>query len=65
MVNHPNLQTAAKYQLSWSAIFWRLLLTLLLLLMLAGPGLSLFSAVTAKPDSRVLPPLAQEDNPGK
>jgi hypothetical protein len=30
-------------------------LTLLLLLALAGPGLTIFSAVTAKPDTRALP----------
>lgn len=65
MVNHPNLQAAVNYQLSWPAIFWRLLLTLLLLLMLAGPGLNLFRAVTANPDSRVLPPLSQEGDRGK
>lgn len=55
MVNHSNQTTSAQIQLTWSDIFWRLLLTLLLLLMLAGPGLTIFSAVTAKPDNHVLP----------
>jgi hypothetical protein len=52
-------------QLSWQAIFWRLLITLLLLLALAGPGLTIFSTVTAKPDAQVLPTLAQDFEPGK
>jgi hypothetical protein len=65
MINNQNLQVAANYQLTWPAIFWRLLVTLLLLLMLAGPGLSLFRAVTANPGARVLPPLAQEGESGK
>ncbi len=65
MINNQNLRAAANYQLTWPAIFWRLFLTLLLLLMLAGPGLSLFRAVTANPGARVLPSLAQEGEPGK
>ena len=55
MVNNSKGTSAANLQLTWQAIFWRLLLTLLLLLALAGPGLAIFDAVTAKPDSRILP----------
>ena len=65
MVNHSNQPAVTTAQLSWQAIFWRLLITLLLLLALAGPGLTIFSTVTAKPDAQVLPTLAQDFEPGK
>lgn len=47
-------------QLSWQALLWRLLLTLLLLSALAGPGLTLFRNVTNQAEARALPPLRQE-----
>ena len=65
MVNNSNQPAATTVQLTWQAILWRLLITLLLLLALAGPGLTIFSAVTAKPEARVLPTLVQDIEPGK
>jgi len=65
MVNHSNQPVVTTVQLSWQAIFWRLLITLLLLLALAGPGLTIFSTVTAKPETQILPPVAQDVEPGK
>jgi nucleoside recognition membrane protein YjiH len=65
MVNHSNQPAVTTVQLSWQAIFWRLLITLLLLLALAGPGLTIFSAVTAKPDAQILPTFARDIEPGK
>lgn len=51
-------------ELSWQALLWRLLLTLLLLLALAGPGLSLFRSVTNRTETRTLPALNQEAKQG-
>ncbi len=51
-------------ELSWQALLWRLLLTLLLLLALAGPGLTLFRSVTNRSGSRTLPALSQEAKEG-
>lgn len=65
MVNHSNQPAVAAVQISWQDIIWRLLITLLLLLALAGPGLTLFSAVTAKPEAQVLPTLVQDIEPGE
>jgi hypothetical protein len=65
MVNHSNQPAATTVQLSWQAIFWRLLITLLLLLALAGPGLTIFSTVTAKPDAQVLPTFTRDIKLGK
>jgi hypothetical protein len=65
MVNHSNQRAVTTVQLTWQAIFWRLLITLLLLLALAGPGLNIFSAVTARPDTQVLPTLTQDIEPGR
>jgi hypothetical protein len=65
MVNHSNQHAVTAVQISWQDIFWRLLITLLLLLALAGPGLTIFSAVTAKPEAQVLPTLMQDIEPGK
>jgi hypothetical protein len=43
MLNGSNNPTV---QFTWQALLWRLLLTLLLLSALAGPGLTLFRSVT-------------------
>jgi hypothetical protein len=51
-------------QLSWQALLWRLLLTLLLLLALAGPGLTLFRSVTNGSSARTVPTLGQEAEDG-
>jgi hypothetical protein len=61
MINNPN----QPIQFTWQAILWRLLLTLLLLLALAGPGLSLFRTVTSRPGTRALPALIQETEGGE
>jgi hypothetical protein len=57
MLNSPNNPTA---QFTWQALLWRLLLTLLLLSALAGPGLTLFRSVTNRSEARTLPRLSQE-----
>lgn len=59
-VDHPNQTSVVNLQFTWQAILWRLLLTLLLLLLLAGSGLTVFSNVTVRPDTHVLPTLTQE-----
>ncbi len=51
-------------ELSWQALLWRLLLTLLLLLALAGPGLTLFRSVTSRTGTRTLPAVSQESKQG-
>jgi hypothetical protein len=65
MVNHSNQPAVTAAQISWQDIFWRLFITLLLLLALAGPGLTIFSAVTAKPEAQVLPTLTRDFEPGR
>ncbi|HXV43424.1 MAG TPA: hypothetical protein VEC96_10195 [Anaerolineae bacterium] len=57
MLNSPNNPTV---QFTWQALLWRLLLTLLLLSALAGPGLTLFRSVTDRSETRALPNLSQE-----
>lgn len=52
MLNNPN---QSDLQLSWQALLWRILLTLALLLALAGPGLSIFGSTTARSDSSAAP----------
>ena len=47
-------------QFRWQAIFWRLLVTLLLLLALADFGLTTFDRITSNPGTQVLPTLSQE-----
>ncbi len=61
MVNRANQNSI---QFSWADILWRLLLTLLLLLALAGPGLTIFKTVTSHPETEILPPLVQEKPAG-
>jgi hypothetical protein len=57
MVNHTN---RGNIQSARPDILWRLLLTVLLLLALAGFGLTIFDTVTTRSDAQVLPPLSQE-----
>jgi hypothetical protein len=57
MVNSQN--QANIHHLTWQALLWRLLLTVLLLLALAGPGLTLFKHVTSRAGARALPALTQ------
>lgn len=45
---------------TWQSLLWRLLLTLLLLLALAGPGLTLFERVTSQANSPVTSSLTGE-----
>jgi hypothetical protein len=54
MVNNLN-QPSVVNILTWQSILWRLLLTALLLLILAGSGLTVFGNVATRPDTRVLP----------
>jgi len=56
MLNTPN---HGKIQFTWQDMLWRLLVTLLLLLFLAGFGLTVFNTVTNQPDTQVLPTLPQ------
>jgi hypothetical protein len=53
----PNHATNFMVQLTWQSLLWRLLLTLFLLLALAGPGLTLFEQVTSQPNPSVITPL--------
>ncbi len=57
MVNNPNRASLASIRLTWQALLWRLILTALLLLLLAGSGLTILSAATDRPDAQVLPAL--------
>jgi hypothetical protein len=60
MINNTN----SSVQFNWQAILWRLLLTLFLLLALAGPGLTVFKSVISRPGARALPGLVQEGDGG-
>ncbi len=62
MLNKPETTAATNIHVTWQAIFWRLLLTLLLLLALAGPGLSIFRGLTENPGSRVIPTITHNIN---
>jgi hypothetical protein len=62
MLNSPNNPTV---QFTWQALLWRLLLTLLLLSALAGPGLTLFRSATNRSETRALPNLSQEVEGGR
>jgi hypothetical protein len=55
MFNSPNNSTS---QFTWQALLWRLLLTLLLLLALAGPGLTIFRSVTNRSGTQAMPGLS-------
>lgn len=47
-------------QFTWQSIFWRLVVTILLLLALAGFGATTFGQLTTQPNAQVLPPLPQQ-----
>ncbi len=55
MLNQANQH---HFQFTWQALLWRLLLTMLLLLILAGPGLTAFTAVTTDAGTCALPTIA-------
>ncbi len=57
MVNSQN--QANIHHLTWQGLLWRLLLTVVLLLALAGPGLTLFRHATSRAGARALPALTQ------
>ncbi|MBI1881975.1 MAG: hypothetical protein HYR94_27685 [Chloroflexi bacterium] len=57
MLNGSNNSTN---QFTWQALLWRLLLTLLLLLALAGPGLTIFRSVTSRSGTQAIPGLSQD-----
>jgi len=59
MINQPT-QSYVNIYLTWPALLWRLALTALLLLLLAGSGMTVFSSATGQPDARVLPALNVE-----
>ena len=65
MVNHLNQPSVGNIQLTWSMILWRLLLTVLLLLFLAGYGVTTFNNMATRPDTRVLPTLSRVREPGR
>jgi hypothetical protein len=44
-------------EFTWQSIVWRLFLTALLLIILAGAGVTIFSHVTDQPNTQVLPTL--------
>jgi hypothetical protein len=60
MVNSPS-----SVRLTWQSLLWRLLLTVLLLLALAGPGLTLFHHVIDPSEAPVLPTLNQKAGEGR
>ena len=49
--------------LTWHDILWRLLLTVFLLIVLAGSSITIFKSVTSQPASQVLPTLTHEALP--
>lgn len=59
------LSNNSTIQFTWQALLWRLLLTLLLLLALAGPGLTLFRSVTSRSGAQALPTLGQDVEGGR
>jgi hypothetical protein len=62
MINNPD---QSNIYLTWQAILWRLLLTLLVLLALAGPGLNLFGAITASSETQPRSGFNQEVEAGR
>ncbi len=60
MVNSPS-----PVRFTWQALLWRLLLTILLLLALAGPGLTLFHHAIDPSEAPVLPTLSQKAEEGR
>lgn len=57
MINSTN---QSSYPFTWQAILWRLLVTALLLLILAGSSLTIFRNITDQPEAQVLPALNYE-----
>jgi nucleoside recognition membrane protein YjiH len=64
MVHQLNQSSVATIQLTWQSILWRLLLTALLLLILAGSSVTIFNTVITHPGTRVLPTLTQGTGAG-
>jgi hypothetical protein len=64
MVHQLNQSSVVAMQLTWQSIGWRLVLTALLLLLLAGSGVTIFNPVMTQPDTRVLPSLNQGTGAG-
>jgi len=60
MVNQLNSPPMVNIQVTWQSLLWRLVLTGLLLLLLAGSGVTIFHNATSRPDARVLPTLTVE-----
>ena len=54
MVNHSN---QGDIQFTWQTIWWRLVVTALLLAILTGSSLTIFGHVTTNPNTQVLPDL--------
>jgi len=46
--------------LTWHPLVWRLVLTVILLFILAGSGLTIFSSIIGRPDAQVLPTVTFE-----
>jgi hypothetical protein len=49
----PNLSDQG--DITWQAVFWRLVLTAIILFVIAGSGLTIFSSIIGRPDAQVLP----------
>ncbi len=60
MVHHINRSPVASLQLTWQSLLWRLILTGLLLLVLAGSGMTFFHNALTRPEARVLPTLTYD-----
>jgi hypothetical protein len=60
MVNQINSSPMVNLQVSWQSLLWRLVLTGLLLLLLAGSSVTIFHNATSRPDAQVLPTLTVE-----
>jgi len=61
MVNQLNSSPMVNIQVTWQSLLWRLVLTGLLLLLLAGSGVTIFHNATSRSDARVLPTLTVEN----
>lgn len=54
-----NTTDPSNFQLTWQAMLWRLLVTILLLLALAGFGLTHLDSASPHPQNQGLPPVTQ------
>ncbi len=61
MVNSPS-HTPVRF--TWQSLLWRLLVTILLLLALAGPGLTLFHSATSHSEAPTFPTLNHKAEAG-